>query len=189
MAITTNDVCARVRARLKKLIPVDDVPRVDVLIADQIRPALEALARKVAYDSKKRPQLLTDPATTTVVLDANGVADLSVLVTGSHILLECLRYGEIYPPVVSGNSTLPLRMVDNSGQGQVKGMFDRLQFKCWLVGEKLHTKSPNSTALAGAISLAVPRVPDLPDLPFSLEGELIDILVKRVDTEKEKNAA
>jgi len=50
---------------------------------------------KFAADPNLRNWLLTNPATTTVALDANGVANLTALIATPRILLECLKYGEI----------------------------------------------------------------------------------------------
>lgn len=189
MAITTNDVCARVRARLKRLVPVEDIPRVDFLIMNHVPPALEDLARKVAYDANKRHLLLTAPSTTTAALNASGVADLSALIANPRVLLDCLKYGTIYPPAGSP-STQPFRVLEHAGQGRLRGVYDALVYKCWVEGSQLHTKSANNnvTPLAGNISFAVPRIPGLPDVPFALEGTLTDLIVDRVDAEREKDA-
>lgn len=134
--------------------------------------ALCHLAYDVAADLGLRHLLLTDPAATVVTL-VNGVADLSTLVAAPRILLECLKYGEIMPPIAAGYPTQPFRFIDNTGQGQLKGMFDSLQPKCWLGGNFLYTKMVNNAFMVGDISLEVSYWPDLAQLPDQLVHNLV----------------
>lgn len=137
--------------------------------------ALRQLAYDVARDSQLRNWLLTDPDTATATLDADGVADLSALITAPRILLECLQYGEIRPPVDANYSTQPFRMIENSGMGLLAGNYDSLVYKCWLEGTSLFTKSGdgNATPLVGDISFRVPYWPTIAQLPNALVQKLV----------------
>jgi len=64
-------------------------------------------------------------------------------------------------------------MIDNTGQGQLKGMFDSLQPKCWLGGSFLYTKMVNSAFMVGSISLEVSYWPTLAQLPDQLVHKLV----------------
>jgi hypothetical protein len=141
-----------------------------------INPTLKQLARDVALDRRSRNFLLTDPATTTVTLDANGVADLSSLVSSQKILLDRLKFGEITHP----DSDLPLDFIESSDLGGLDGGLDELFVQCWLTGTLLYTKNTGADALSGDLSLAVPYIPTLLQLPEALEPKLIDMLVERV---------
>lgn len=142
-----------------------------------VDPALRQLSYDVARDPGLRHWLMTDPTTTTATLDGNGVADLTALIADPRILLECLQYGNIFPPVnVSlGYSTQPFRLIDNTGQMQLAGNYDALVFKATLDGFELKTKSAdnNATPLAGTISFEVPYWPTLAQLPNSLVQKLV----------------
>ena len=139
--------------------------------------ALRQLAYDVARDPGLRQWLMTDPATTTATLDGDGVADLTALIASPRILLECLQYGNIFPPVnvALGYSTQPLRLIDNTGQILLAGNYDALVFKATLDGVNLKTKSAdnNATPLAGTISLEVPYWPTIAQLPNSLVQKLV----------------
>lgn len=141
-----------------------------------VGPALRSLAYDVAKDPNLRDWLLTDPATITVTLDGDGVADLSTLITTNKILLECLHLGEILPPVNPNYSTQPFRLISNAGAGQLAGNYDSLVYKAWVEGTSLHTKSPdnNVTPLVGTISFSVPYEPTMAELPESLVQKLVD---------------
>lgn len=166
-ALTHNDIGEMVRRRFNG--PPEDVLRYVPLVDS----ALRDLAYEVAANHQMRHWLLTDPASTTVALDANGVADLSPLITSPRILLECLKYGNIFPPVNTAYPTQPFRMIDNPGQGLVKGMFDSLQPKCWMEGVFLHTKRVRNAFMSGSIALEVPYWPTLAQLPEPLVHKLV----------------
>lgn len=140
-----------------------------------VDPALRRLAYDVAKDPSLRDWMLTDPTSAIATLDANGVADLSPLIVSPRILLECLSYGDIYPPVDPSYPTLPFRMVE-SGHLQLAGAYDALVLKCSLNGTSLHTKSPdnNATPLVGDISFQVPFWATLPQLAEPLVQKLVD---------------
>jgi hypothetical protein len=140
-----------------------------------VDPALRQLAYDVARDPSLRDWLLTDPATTTATLDADGVADLEPLIEDPRILLECLQYGDIYPPVASGYPTQPFRLVDNVGLLQLSGGYDSLILKAAVSGHTLKTKSPdgNATPLVGDISFNVNYWPTLAQLPEMLVEKLV----------------
>ena len=138
-----------------------------------LQPLVDVILRRLCLDLAKEPHnrhwILTDPATTTVALSA-GVADLSSLITSPRIILEGLCYGEIYPP--SGyTSTLPFHLVEHSGQGQLAGAYDGIQYDAWLVGSSLHTRGEDT--LVGTISLAVPYWPTIAQLNGSLTDRLV----------------
>lgn len=165
-ALTHADIAEIVRRRYNG--PDGDELRYIPLVD----PAIRHLAFEVAANSQLRHWLLTDPANTTVTL-ANGVANLTTLIANPRIILECLKYGTIRPPVSSAYPTQPFRMINNEGQGQLKGMFDALQPKCWLEGAYLHTKNIAGMRMAGTITLEVPYWPSLAQLPESLVERLV----------------
>lgn len=140
-----------------------------------VAPALRQLAYDVAKDPMLRNYLMTDPATTVAALDANGVADLTALAVDPRILIECLSYGEIYPPVGSGIPTQPFRLVDSVGQLQLAGNYDALVLKAAVDGLTLRTKSMdnNVTPLSGDIRFGVPYWPTLPQLPELLVEKIV----------------
>lgn len=140
-----------------------------------VDPALRRLAYDVAKDPSLRDWMLTDPTTTTVTLDANGAADLAPLILSPRILLDCLKYGDIYPPVDPNYPTQPFRLVENAGQGLLSGAYDALVLKAWIDGTTLRTKPPdNATPLVGDISFRVPYWATLPQLEESLVQKLVD---------------
>lgn len=138
-----------------------------------VDPALRRLAYDVAKDPSLRDWMLTDPTATTATLDANGVADLSALITTPRILLECLKYGNIYPD--PSDSTLPFRMVE-SEHLLLSSAYDALVLKCAVSGTTLRTKSSdgNVTPLVNPISLRVPYWATLPQLAEPLVQKLVD---------------
>lgn len=164
-----SDIAEMVRRRyaLPEGAELQFIPLVD--------PALRQLSYDVAKDPNLRHWLMTDPASTTVTLDAEGVADLTDLIADPRILLECLQYGDIYPPVNPDYSTQPFRLVDNFGQFQLPGNYDSLVLKASLDGFKLRTKSPdnNVTSLVGDISFQVNYWATLPQLPETLVEHLV----------------
>lgn len=140
-----------------------------------VDPALRQLAYDVARDPSLRDWLLTDPATATATLDANGVADLEDLIEDPRILIECLSLGDIYPPIADGYPTQPFRLINNVGALQLSGGYDALVLKAAVSGHTLETKSPdgNVTPLAGDISFSVPYWPTLTQLPEMLVEKLV----------------
>lgn len=148
---------------------------------DELRyiPLVDSALRQLAYDVAKDPSLrqwlMTDPATTTATLDGDGVADLTALIASPRILLECIQYGDIFPPVDPNYSTQPFRLVENIGQLQLAGAYDALVFKATVDGFKLKTKSgdANVTPLVGDISFQVPYWPSISQLPEALVENLV----------------
>lgn len=167
--LNSSDIAELVRRRFNG--PEGDELRYIPLVD----PALRQLSYDVAKDPSLRHWLLTDPGTTTVTLDADGVADLTDLIDDPRILLDCLDLGDIYPPVNVNYSTQPFRLVDSFGQFQLPGNYDSLVLKATLDGFKLRTKSPdnNATPLVGVISLQVPFWSTLALLPDSLVEHLV----------------
>lgn len=167
-ALNASDIAELVRRRFNG--PEGDELRYIPLVD----PALRQLSYDVARDPHLRHWLFTPRSTTTVALDANGVADLTDLIADPRILLECLRYGNIYPPAAA-LSTQPMRMIDNAGQGQLQGAYDGLIYKCWLEGTDLHTRSGdgNVTPLVGDLELEVNFWPTLSQLPEALVQQLV----------------
>ena len=148
---------------------------------DEIRyiPLVDSALRQLAYDVAKDPStrqwLMTDPSTTTATLDGDGIADLSTLITTPRILLECLQYGDIFPPVNPAYPTQPFRLVDQTGMIQLAGNYDALVLKATVDGHTLKTKSPdnNATPLVGTISFQVPYWPTIAQLPEPLVEDLV----------------
>lgn len=155
-----------------------------------VDPALRQLSYDVAADPALRNWLLTPRTTTTAALDADGVANLTALIASPRILIECLQYGDIYPPASSG-ITQPMRMIDNSGMGQLQGPYDSLVLKCWLEGTELHTRSAdgNVTPLSGSLEFEVPYWPTLTQLPNSLVQKLVWGNYWQTGEPKSENAA
>ena len=177
--MTLNDIIHRVKAKLLPQIPDEDFAP---MVAQQMFPAIEELARTCASNSSLRHYFLTSPSSVTATLDADGVADLSSLITTNKIILDCLKYGEIYPPVSDLYSTQPFKLIEGEGQGKLSGMLDSLIQKAWIEGTSLKTKSPdnNITPMTGTITFRVPFIPDLDEIQSPLEGMLADILVRRL---------
>lgn len=148
---------------------------------DELRyiPLVDSALRQLAYDVARDPELrsylMSDPATTTAILDGNGVADLTTLVdTSPRILLDCLCYGDVHPDP-SWASQQPLRQVNDMGPGLLAGAYDSLVYHYWLEGYKLNTRSPdnNATPLAGTISFRTPYWPTIDQLPNALVQKLV----------------
>lgn len=90
-----QDIAVIVQNRLN--LPGSLVPRMQTLIP----AALDNLAKAVAADPNRRPQLLTDPSVVTVNLALNSfypqyVGDLSTVIAGYNILLDYIQYGTIW---------------------------------------------------------------------------------------------
>ncbi len=169
MATDTHEsICIRVRRRFNR-------PETDTLgLQPLVDVALRRLCYDLAMDPATRNWVLTDPATTTLTLDADGSVSLAPLIASPRILLECVELGEITPP--SGYpSTQPFRFVKNSSQGQLAGCYDSIVYKAWIEGSRLYTKSGdnNATPLAGDIALSVPYWQTLQQLDQSLVERLV----------------
>jgi len=175
-----NDLEQRVKNRLQpEGIAEDDLAFV---IGQETFPALEQLARECARDPSQRHFFLTSPASVTAVLDGTGAADLSSLVTNNGILIDCLQYGEVFPPVSDAYPTQPFRIIENRQQALLSGMLDGLVLKAWREGNLLKTKSPSNNVepLSGSVSFKVPRVPTLAEVPATLEGRVVDLVAERL---------
>jgi hypothetical protein len=165
---TFESIAVRVRRRFGG--PESDVlkyqPLVDV--------ALRALAYEVGSNPNLNNWLQTDRATTTVTLDAAGVADLTALIASPRIILECLPYGDIFPPAAYLN-TQPFRLVENLGQLNLASAYDGVIFKACVTGFELFTKSAdnNQTPLEGEISFSTTYWPTLAQLPDALVERLV----------------
>lgn len=164
---THESIAIRVRRRLNG-------PETDTL---RFQPLVDVALRRLAYDvgisANVENWLQTDKASTTVTLDGDGVADLTDLIDDPRIILECLHYGEIYPPVASG-ITQPFRLVNNFGQLQLPSAYDPMFLRACLEGTNLITKSVDGvTPLSGDISLSTTYWPTLAQLPDSLVERLV----------------
>lgn len=181
--LTVSDLCEMVRRRFG--LSEDDALRFQPLVD----PALRRLSYDVARNPNERNWLMSDPATTTALLDADGVANLTTLITSPRILLECLKYGEIYPPADPDYPTQPFRLVDNPARLQLAGAYDGLVLKACVDGLSLRTKSPdnNLNPLVGTISFRVNYWATLLQLPEPLIQKLVDGPYWAPNTEK-KNA-
>lgn len=162
-ALTAAEIAIKIRRRMNA--PVSDRLRYHPLIND----ALLLLAREVAGDKSRRHLMLTDKATTTVVLAA-GVADLTALIASPRILVDKLDCGEIYDP--SNPNPLVRRQ-----QGARPGNWDSIYLHYVLDGVKLKTQSSdnNVTPLIGPLSLAVPYWATL----ALLQEQLVPALVEK----------
>src|ERR1043165_4681359 len=90
--LNSEQIAIIVRRRLG--LEPDAVLRIEPVLGN----ALNTLAIKVAGDYKLRDWLRTDPSSTTATLDAEGECDLSPIIAANNILIEYLRYGNIYHP-------------------------------------------------------------------------------------------
>lgn len=169
-------IAQRVKAGLGLNVPDDAF---SFQVSQNIFPALEELTRSVAR-THLRDHLLTNPLTTTVAL-SGGSADLTEIIEDG-VLLDCLRFGTITHP----SNSFPLQWRTTQGQAALGSVFGPLFLGCWLQGNILHTISEE--VLTGNLSFSVPRVPGLDELPEKLEGKLVDILLKRMGTPKERVA-
>ena len=174
-----NDLVQRVKA----IIQPHDIAEDDFafMVSQESFAALEKLARQIAVSPRLRHFFLTEPTTVTLTLASDGTVDISSLLTTNRVLLDCLWYGEIFPPVNDLYPTQPFRLVENRQQGLLTGMLDSLVLKAWMEGTTLHTKSPSNNVepLVGSISFRVPYVPTLDQVPANLEGMVVDNVVRR----------
>lgn len=141
----------------------------------QIDAGLNELAERIARSPQMRHWLLTPRATTTTTLDGNGIADLSTLVITNKILLNYLRFGNIY----TDDPDYPNELILVNSMAQLKagtpygGMFIR----AYREGDKLHTYKAGGT-LAGNLSFVVPYVPTRAQLPNALNDDLVAVIVE-----------
>lgn len=137
-----------------------------------IPQALNNLARKVATSDMRRHLLWTDKATTTVTLDGSGKADLTTLIASKKIMLEFLKYGNIF----GDNSPYPLQPVESSSSYLVRqGALADEYLHYYLEGTKIVTLNFGNevSRLEGSLSLEVAYVPTLSQLPSELEDDFI----------------
>lgn len=148
------------------------------IISQLLFEVLNELAEEHASDINLRHYLMSDPATTTAALSGTGVADLSVLITGSGLLLGALQYGNIFHP----DNSMPLVPTGNAAAGRLPGNYDLMFLHYWLQGSNLHTRSidNNATPLVGNLSFAVPCVPTLANINPQLVDEAVAKLVGRL---------
>lgn len=175
-----NDLVQRCKTVLQPTGMADD--DLAFAVSQASFPALEELGRRIAATPRLRHFFQTDPTTVTVTLNSSGVADLSSVINTHGILLDCLQYGEIFPPVNEAYPTQPFRLVEGRQQGLLSGMFDNMFLKAWLEGDDLYTKSPtnNVEPLTGNIGLKVSYVPSLDEVPDALSGMLVDLVLRRL---------
>lgn len=171
---TLNDIAQRVKALVSPNGAGDE--DFAYAVGQILFPELEALARDLARRPSMRHHVLTDPADVTVVLDGDGVADLSTLEEDEGVLLDCLKYGRV---TLDGLS-FPLKLVETPTQGALAGALDTMFARCWLVGPNLYTKGTDGNPLSGTLALAVPRVPGLDQVAGKVEGLLVDRLAARM---------
>lgn len=166
--LTEKEVAVKIRRRMNA--PVSDRLRYHPLISD----GLLILAREVATDDR-RDLMLTDRASTVADLDADGVCDLTVLLSSSpRILLDRLEYGEIYHT----SHRDPLVWRNGKSAARLASHMDSFYLHCWLEGKKLHTVSldANETPLANPLQLefSVPYQATLAQLSEQLIPALIE---------------
>lgn len=172
-----------VRARLPA--SERDSPDLDDRVALVADRALYALAaRKVAPDPRLRRLLLTDPAATTLALDADGKGDLSALVTSQRILVERLGLGSLRR---EGDS-FDLRMLEEADHGALPNALDALFGKFWLDGPAaIATRGADGQPLADAtLKLAVVFWPTLEQCPDPLGEVLAECCVELLGEEREE---
>jgi|ERR1051325_3322375 hypothetical protein len=171
-----EQIAVIVRRRLG--LEPDAVLRIEPVIGN----ALNALAIRVAGNYKLRQWLLTDPSAVTVTLDSDGNADLSTIITSNNILIEYIRYGNVY----HADSSYPLQWLETLDQLRTPGPYDAMFLHCSLVGTTLYTRSfdDNVTPLTGDLGFAIPYVPTLSQLPESLTDDLVSTVVSMMETPK-----
>lgn len=171
MSLTLDNIVEIVRNRLD--LPANEVPRIKTLVDI----AVQELIERTGMLLDERHYTFTDPDTTTVALDADGVADLGPLIISDGILLERLRFGEITHP----DSPFPLKPISGTAEGRLGSNYTSLGLlRYWLVGVKLHTDSSDETPLTGSLSLAVPAAGGFSNLSVQLQNELIGVLVQQL---------
>lgn len=168
--LTAEHVSIQVRQKLR--LP----PTATLDLQPLIPVALNQLAVQIAGDYKNRHWLLTDPSATTVTL-TSGVADLSALIASDNILIEMIRYGDVYLNVVTGQ---PMIWENQVGVGRMAGPYDRIFYHVFQQGTNLYVRGPNSSAVSGTLYLAVPYVTDLASLPESLTDDLINVVARLI---------
>jgi hypothetical protein len=167
-ALTNADIAELVRRRFHG--PPGDELRYLPLVDS----ALRQLAYDCAHQGDYQQYVMSDPATTTATLDADGIADLLPLMDDPRILLECLYIGDVHPDP-SWDSQQPLRQANSMGQGLLSGNYDALIYHYWLEGTDLNTRSPdnNVTPLVGTISFRTAYWPTMDQLPELLVEKLV----------------
>lgn len=167
--MTTAEAAELARRRLGW--PPSMGPRIETFVPK----ALQKLAEYAGKHPTKRRYTFSDPATTTVTLEADGSADLTSL-SDAGLLLDLLEYGEITHLDFPGIPLVPDR---STAQGALPGNFDQVFPHFWLVGMRIFTRSgdSNATPLVGDLSFACPQVKAVTALASQLNDELIDQIV------------
>lgn len=168
--LTEEHIAIQVRQKLR-------MPETATLDIQPLIPVgLNQLAVQIAGDYKNRHWLLTVPADTAVTL-TSGVADLSALITIDNILIEMIRYGNVYYNVTTGQ---PLIWENQVGAVRMAGPYDAIFNHVAAQGATLLVRGPNATALSGTLYLAIPFVPDLDTLPEPLTDDLVNIIARLI---------
>lgn len=174
-AITSNDICARVRARLGAMLPAALVSRADHNITLTIFGGCERLARAIK-DSVDRHLLQKEFA----AVPASGVVDLSVS-TYRNVLIDTLRLpGAI---VATAEAGTVFKHAPSMDAMRATTPTDSACVWYHLRGKKLVFKNPSTGALntyATGVTFLASYIPDIGDAQLPLPAELEDQLVDRV---------
>jgi hypothetical protein len=175
--MTFNELLSKVIGEVFPGAPEETIAVYAGEVSELVDPVLEALAREVADSRQLRHYLLTDPNTTTATLDVNGKCDLASLITSKNILLDKLKHGEITP-----DNALPLEWFNSRAHASLDGALDDLFLGCWLEATVLKTKNTEAALLSGDLSLRVPFIPTLAQLPSALAGRFLAMMIERFRT-------
>lgn len=135
--------------------------------------ALEILANKIANNAFRRHLLLT-PKTVTLTLDTDGKAALNAIDPNFKILTEKLEFGVIR----HSEKPFPLQFVREQRLSPLKRASRADFYYFWIDGSDLQTKNfaDTGTPISGDITLQVPFIPKLSQLPAELEQDFISNL-------------
>lgn len=134
--------------------------------------ALELVANKIANNSLRRHLLLT-PKTVTLSLDGDGKAALNAIDSNFKILSEKIEFGVIR----HADKPFPLQFIREQRLSPLKRASRGDFYYFWMDGADLQTKNfADENAITGDITLQIPFIPKLSQLPAELEQEFISNL-------------
>lgn len=179
--ITTNDICARVRARWGAQLPLAMIPRANHNITLCIFGACERLAKAVK-DSTDRHLLVRDINAT----PSSGVIDLSTA-TFKNVLIDTYKLDGAIRTQAESSVTFHHAADLNAIRAKTPSDTNAVWYN--LTGKKLTFKNPSTDALNTyntALTLAGSYIPAIDDANWPLEYALEDQLIDRVaETVKE----
>lgn len=173
--ISTNDITARVRARLGVTLPLAAIPRADHNIALCVFGACERLGKAVKESGDRHLLIKEINATPT-----SGVIDLSTA-TFKNVFIDTYRTpGAV---VTQAESSVVFKHVPSLDALRATTPTDSNCVWYTLRGKKLTFKNPSTGALnsyATALTLAGSYIPTIDDATLPMVFELEDQLIDRV---------